>query len=140
MNEINEHTLKNTLESTDNYLSDTHFLTYLHILQLNVEDFLIINITNYTLTLPKLHHFNSDIIVIPIRIISFDFKLHFIGHTNVVLYNQSTCTIFLFEPHGEEFMGHNPLNINISGIIHYYINELLHVKAILCKISGLQGC
>lgn len=126
--------------SSDNYLSDTHFLTHLNNLKSEqVQDFFTIDITNYTIKLPKIKKSNLNTIIIPIRIISFNNLYGVIGHTNVVVYNVLTCTINLFEPHGKEFMGYNPLKIDISGIIHYYINELLNVKATLCKISGLQG-
>lgn len=131
--------LQNLQPSSDNWLYDTHFLMYLKgTLKLKVQDFLIINLTNYTIKLPKLKlHF--DTIIIPIRIISFDNLYGTIGHTNVVIYNKLSCTINLFEPHGKQFMGYNPLKIDISGIVHYYINELLNVKATLFRVSGLQG-
>lgn len=128
--------IKHLQPSSDNFLSDSHFLTHLSTLNAFVENFFIIDLTNYTIKLPKLPF---DTIVIPIRIISFDKNFGSIGHTNVVIFNKSKCTINLFEPHGQEFMGYNPLKIDISGIIHYYINELFNVKATLFKVSGLQG-
>lgn len=134
--------LQNLQPSSDNYLSDSHFLTHLSTLNTFVENFFTIDLTNYTIKLPKLKlklKLPCDTIVIPVRIISFDNLYGTIGHTNVVVYNKLSCTINLFEPHGKEFMGYNPLKIDISGIIHYYINELLNVKATLFKVSGLQG-
>jgi hypothetical protein len=132
--------IKQLQPSSDNYLSDSHFITHLYTLNAFVENFFTIDLTNYTIKLPKLKlpklQFNT--IVIPIRIISFDTKST-IGHTNVVVYDKIKCVINLFEPHGKEFMGYNPLNIDISGIIHYYINELFNVKATLFRVSGLQG-
>jgi hypothetical protein len=129
--------IKQLQPSSDNYLSDSHFLTHLSTINAFVENFFTIDLTNYTIKLPKLKlQFNT--IVIPIRIISFDTK-GTIGHTNVVVYDKIKCVINLFEPHGKEFMGYNPLKIDISGIIHYYINELFNVKATLFKVSGLQG-
>jgi hypothetical protein len=130
--------IKQLQPSSDNYLSDSHFLTHLSTINAFVENFFTINLTNYTIKLPKLKNSNCDTIIIPIRIISFDTK-GTIGHTNVVVYDKKKCVINLFEPHGKEFMGYNPLKIDISGIIHYYINELLNVKATLCKVKGLQG-
>jgi hypothetical protein len=128
--------IKQLQPSSDNYLSDSHFLTHLCKLNAFVENFFNIDLTNYTITLPDLQ-FNT--IVIPIRIISFDTNFGKIGHTNVVVYDKIKCVINLFEPHGKEFMGYNPLKIDISGIIHYYINELFNVKATLFRVSGLQG-
>lgn len=136
---MNNH-LQNLQPSSDNWLPDNFFLMHLSTLNLNVQDFLIINLTNYTIKLPKIKlPFETDTIVIPIRIISFDKNFGSIGHTNVVITSFTTNVINLFEPHGKEFMGYNPLKIDISGIIHYYINELFNTKFTLCKISGLQG-
>jgi hypothetical protein len=129
--------IKQLQPSSDNFLSDSHFLTHLCTLNAFVENFFTIDLTNYTIKLPKLKN-NCNTIIIPIRIISFNTK-GTIGHTNVVVYDKIKCVINLFEPHGKEFMGYNPLKIDISGIIHYYINELFNVKATLCKVKGLQG-
>lgn len=130
--------IKQLQPSSDNFLSDSHFLTHLSTLNSFVENFFTIDLTNYIVKLPKLKNSNFDTIIIPIRIISFNTKCT-IGHTNVVVYDKIKCVINLFEPHGKEFMGYNPLKIDISGIIHYYINELFNVKATLFKVKGLQG-
>ena len=140
--------LNSVLESKENCLSDFAFWNFLNGVLLKdqyqfetVNDFLEINLTDYTFKIPKINSTKGKVIV-PIRIISFvdcnlyDFNLSTIGHTNVVVYTKDTNTLELFEPHGIKYSGYNPLDLDINGMIHYLMCKIFDTKKTIFKITG----
>ena len=136
------------IESKDNCLSDSLFIQFLDVLIKETEnycltDFLVINLTDYTISIPKLNH-NITNVIIPIRIVSFvdcslDYNNTIIGHTNVAIYNTTLNTLQLFEPHGKKYTGYNPLELDVSGMIHYAISQIFkQEKMILINLGGMQ--
>lgn len=141
--------LNNIQESSDNCLSDTVFWKFLNVLLKDqnetetLNDFLVIDLTDYTFKIPK-NNCNQQQVIIPIRIISFvdcklNYNYHTIGHTNVAIYNSKINTLELFEPHGTRYSGYNPLNLDINGMIHYLICKMFNKKEMIFKsIGGMQ--
>lgn len=152
--------VESEIPSELNCLSDDLFFKYFKALPMNdfyfIENLMTIDLTTYSVNLPILPKIiQENFIIIPIRIVSFvnqnlkikNYNFKTIGHTNVAIYDCKRRILDLFEPHGSKYMGYNPLNINISGIIHYYISELfanknkVHLNIVHTDTDkfGLQG-
>lgn len=132
--------LNHLRESSDIYLSDSCYYNYLQkIYSYNLINPIIINLTDYKYYIQnnlvnEINKCTGNLIIFTFRIIHFtNYKKMTQGHTNVCIYNRDLNMIEFFEPHGNQFMGYNPLNININGIIHYIINKIFNVKKSIFK-------
>lgn len=131
----------NLQESSDIYLSDTCYYNYLQKIYNydNLINPIVINLTDYKYYIPnnlenEIKKWSGNLIIFTFRIIHFNNSgLTKTGHTNVCIYNKDLNMIEFFEPHGNQFMGYNPLNVNINGIIHYIINKIFNVKKSIFK-------
>lgn len=165
MNKIRYPKIENNDLSKENWLNDDNFYEFLSLLPKNDyclmgktfdgTNFIILNLSTYNIYIPKLlkeliKNCKDNYIIIPIRIVSFvdcnfyitKFNSKTVGHTNVIIYDKKNNSFDLFEPHGEKYFGYNPLNIDINGIMHYYMCKLfnktkMHMN-IVQKNFGLQ--